>query len=75
MTAAAVALASGGVFVWFSVTCPGPGTLALIVAVPFFFFFVIELTVILFEGAAASGRVRGPVTPAPESGPDSARCR
>src|SRR3954466_8544650 len=43
LTAAAVALTSGGVFVWLRVTWPGPGTLALIVAVPFVFFFVIEL--------------------------------
>ena len=53
LTAAAVALTSGGVLVWFRVTWPGPGTLALIVAVPFFFLFVTELTVILLEGAAA----------------------
>ena len=39
--------------VWLSVTWPGPGTLAPIVAVPFFFFFVIEVTVILLAGAAA----------------------
>src|SRR5262249_10327871 len=54
LTAAAVALTSGGVLVWLSVIWPGPGTLALIVAVPFFFFLVTEFTVILLEGAAAS---------------------
>src|SRR6266511_462052 len=42
-------------------TWPGPGTLALMIAVPFFFLRVIELIVILFEGAAASRK--GDATP------------
>src|SRR3954449_2333969 len=49
----ATAFVSGGVLVWFNVTCPGPGTLAPIAAVPFFFLCVIDVTVILFAGAAA----------------------
>src|SRR3954462_10713135 len=53
LTEDATALVSGGVLVWFRVICPGPETLAPIAAVPFFFFLVIEVTVILFAGAAA----------------------
>src|SRR4051794_40398275 len=66
LTAAAVAFTSGGVLVWFRVICPGPDTFALIVAVPFFFFLVTELTVILLDGAAAS--MNGRLAPATSVG-------
>src|SRR3954449_7913397 len=68
LTEDATALVSGGVLVWLRVTCPGPGTLAPIAAVPFFFLWVIEVTVILLAGAAA-GR-HGSVGPAIRLGLD-----
>ena len=64
-TAAAEAPVSADVFVSSIVTTPGLGTLAWIVAVPFFLLLAMELTVILFAGAAVSWEgSAGPVTPA-----------